>query len=202
MGMCFGLNTLSDANIQKISKEPALIWRVIAPDDPDIYLEEKKNNSAGFLSKLFGKKSKPDEIEVPNLHLEDGEGLNTDLDKSWHGLHYLFTQTEWEGDPPLNFIICGGNPVGNIEVGYGPARVMNSKEVEEIDDALNKINHEYLKSKFDPADMMKKQIYPEIWDRDTEDDDALGYCLEYFDVLKRFISEARKNKMGLAIYMS
>ncbi len=117
--MCFGLKTLSDMNIQKVSKEPALIWRVLAPDDPDIFLEEKKNNSSGFLFKLFGKKSNPDEVEIPNLHLVDGEGLDTDLDKSWHGLHYLFTQTVWEGEPPLNFIVCGGNPVGNIDVGYG-----------------------------------------------------------------------------------
>ena len=200
MGMCFGLNTLSDENIKRVSEDPALIWRVLAPDDTEIYLEEKRTRSTGILSKIFGKKESK-AIEIPNLEFKDGEGIETDLDKSWHGLHYLFTHSEWEGDPPLNFIICGGHAVGDIDVGYGPARTIGSEEVKIIDEALKKIDHEYLTSRFNPEDMMKKEIYPEIWDRDPEDDDTLEYCIEYFEVLKNFIAEAGENKMGLVIYL-
>lgn len=28
--------------------------------------------------------------------------------------------------------------------------------------------------------MVKKEIYPEIWDRDPKDDDTLGYLIEYY----------------------
>ena len=31
-----------------------------------------------------------------------------EVDKAWHGLHFLLTGTAWEGDFPLNFIVSGG----------------------------------------------------------------------------------------------
>ncbi len=50
--------------------------------------------------------------------------------------------------------------------------------------------------------MMKLQIYPEIWDRDPEVDDTLGYCLDNYEELKRFVGEATGRCSGLLIYMS
>jgi hypothetical protein len=32
------------------------------------------------------------------LVLSEGEGDVVDLDKTWHGIHYLLTGTAWEGD--------------------------------------------------------------------------------------------------------
>ncbi len=198
MGMCLGLNTLSDNNIEAVLNNPPLIWRVIAPDDPDTYLDEINTRKTGFLSKIFkGGKT----TEIPAIDYEKGEGHDEDLDKAWHGIHYLLTQSDYVGEPPLNFIMCGGIPVGDIDVGYGSARVINSKELMEISEALNQIDHNYLKSRFDPNDMMKKGIYPEIWDRKPEEDNTLEYCLEYFDILKQFVNEASVNKLAIALYL-
>jgi len=202
MGMIFGLQTISDENIEKIIDTPLLIWRFTAPDDPSVYIEEVKRSKKGFFSRLFSRKDKIDNIDVPLLEYKDGEGLDIDLDKAWHGLHYLFTQSEWEADPPLNFITSGGKDVGNIDIGYGTGRVLTSKDVSQIDKALEQIDHDYLRKRFNPDDMMKKKIYPEIWNRDLEEDDSLGYCLEYFDILKAFIHKAVENKLGLLLSFS
>jgi hypothetical protein len=40
---------------------------------------------------------------------EEGEdpGGSLDIDKAWHGLHFLLTGTAWEGTSPLDFIVAG-----------------------------------------------------------------------------------------------
>ncbi len=196
MGMYLGLLTLRDDNISKILDSPPLIWRVLSPDDPEIYLYEVNSKKSGIISRWFGKKLK--DVNVPSLDFVEGEGIDYDLDKSWHGIHYLLTQTEWEGEPPLNFLLAG-EVVGDIDVGYGPARVFSSIEVKEIYNVLQGIDHESLKNRYDPDDMMTKEIYPTIWMEEQED--GLDYCLQYFDDLKSFISEAFSHNLGIVLYL-
>jgi hypothetical protein len=47
--------------------------------------------------------------------------------------------------------------------------------------------------------MMKKDIYPTIWDADPEEDDALGYLIEYYGELKEFIRSAAEKGLGLVV---
>ena len=61
-----------------------------------------------FFGRLFGDKARPEPPPTPPLILEAGEGALVDLDKAWHGVHYLLTGTAWEGEPPLNFVVEGG----------------------------------------------------------------------------------------------
>ena len=37
MGMVLELTTLADENIERILADPPLIWRVVAPDEPEFY---------------------------------------------------------------------------------------------------------------------------------------------------------------------
>ena len=201
MGMCLSLRTLSDENIRKVLADPPLIWKVIAPDDPEFYENSRKERPAGFLAKLFWK-GKKDEARRAELSLADGEIADTDLDKAWHGIHYMLTQTAWEGDEPLNFLIGGGIAVGDVEVGYGPARIFSADEVKAISAALAPLNRDSLRARFNPQEMMKLEIYPSIWDRDPADDDTFGYCAEYFEYLKTFIEETRRRNMGLVVYLT
>jgi Domain of unknown function (DUF1877) len=68
--------------------------------------------------------------------------------------------------------------------------------------ALSKLGEDDLRSRFDAADMMKKGIYPEIWDSAPEEDDTLGYLLEYFQTLKEFLSQAVDRGHGLLVYLT
>lgn len=203
MGMALALRTISDDNISKVLADPPLIWRVIAPDDPEIYQHARaeKQKQPGFLARMFG--AEPVEIatDVPDLSTSNGEGAETDLDKAWHGIHYLLTGTAWEGAEPLNFILCGGAEVGDVDVGYGPARVFQSEDVKNIATALSGLDDGALRERFNPDEMMSLEIYPEIWDRAPEDDDTLGYCIEYVADLRRFLTDAASNSMGIALYI-
>jgi hypothetical protein len=137
MGMYLAMCTLSDANIQRVLADPPLIWKVVAPDDLDAY-ENARGKPSGFLDKIFGQRNGKTE-QLTEFTLADDEVIHTDLDKAWHGLHYMLTKSAWEGEEPLNFLLKGGVEVGDIEVGYGPARVFTSEEVHQINAALKPI---------------------------------------------------------------
>jgi hypothetical protein len=199
MGMCLALHSVSDENIKNILERPELIWRLIACDDPEIYEEAvKEKNRVGFFSKLFGKKATA-EVEIPNLRFVEGENVDNDLDKSWQGIHYCINKTAYEAEPPMDFITVGGEVAGDIDVGYGPARLFNSEAVKEIHSHLSNISEAELSANYDPEVMDKLDIYPNIWSRDG--DEGLEYITEYFINLKSFVANCANNNLGLAVYI-
>jgi hypothetical protein len=181
--------------------DPPLIWRVLAPDDPAAYEEARRAASASFLGKLFGRKGAP-ASPAADLTLGASEGNSTDLDKAWHGIHYLLTRTAWEGDPPWSFLVSWGRGVGDIDVGYGPARVFTAAETRSILEALKGLTAEQLRSRYDPDDMTAKQIYPEIWSRDSPDEETIDYLVEYYETLLAFLQQAADARLGIVVSLS
>lgn len=202
MGMCWCAVALSDANIARILADPPLVWQAIAPDDPEMYEDEREaaRPRPSLIGRLFGKRTRTD--DVPPLDLGDGEGIEMDLDKAWHGLHYLLTGTAWAGKAPENFIVAGGREVGTVEVGYGPARALTADETRAVADVLDRMDDDTLRARFDPADMTAKEIYPDIWDRDADEDDTLGYVLENAQALRDFLAQATTNGVGMVTHLS
>lgn len=198
--MCLALHGVSDENIKKILDQPALIWRLIAPNDPNIYKETvKETKKVGILSKIFGIKKTATDVEIPNLKIIDGENVDTDLDKSWHGIHYCLNKTDYEADAPMDFITLGGETVGNIDMGYGPARLFNSEIVKDIHTRLSQISVADLAANYNPEEMDQLDIYPNIWSRDG--DEGLEYITEYYEILRNFISNCVNNNIGMVVYI-
>ena len=133
----------------------------------------------------------------------DGFGpfADLDVDKAWHAIHFLLTGSAWEGDPPLNFIVTGGTPMGD-DLGYGPARGLTSSEVGKVAAALKLIAPDSLLQRFDPAALTSAEIYPEIWNRPQDEDDSRGYVSEYYDQLRSFVLDAAVEGEALLIAMT
>jgi len=199
MGMCLALHSVSDTNIERILESPPLIWRLIAQDDPDIYLETVKESKKGILSRIFGKKKTSPNQAIANLEFAEGENAEDDLDKSWQGIHYCINKTDYEAEPPMDFITVGGITAGEVEVGYGPARLFDSETVKTIEERLSEITIEQLRKNYNPSDMEKLDIYPNIWERDGEE--GFEYIAEYYKILKSFISNCTKHNLGMAVYL-
>jgi len=221
--MCLALTTASDATIEAILKEPAKVWLLVSPDDLDFYWEDAgkapqagaADSGGGLLGKIksmFEAKHKaaaePDAApegnghEILGLDPARGEGVEDDLDKAWHGLHYIFTGTADGGAAPLNFLVSGGVETGKIEIGYGVPRAFTSADTAKIFDALSKWTEHKVREKYDAEDMMSLDIYPSIWDRpgaEGEDPEGLEYLVENFDRLKEFIANAHKSGVGFVI---
>lgn len=198
--MCLALKSVSDENIKKILSSPPLIWRLLATDDPEIYLDTVRDGkSSNFFTRLLGNKKEEPKVEVPNLNFIEGENIEDDLDKSWQGIHYCLNKTEYDAEPPLDFITIGGESAGDVEVGYGPARLFESHLVKEIHAKIKDISRERLHDNYDPVEMDNLNIYPKIWVRDGEE--GFEYIAEYFEFLKKFVDNCVKHNLGMAIYL-
>lgn len=207
MSMILGLVAVRDADVDRLLADPVLVWRVVSPDNPELYEQARKAaRPPSFLGRLFrGNKAAAPAEGGPGpaeLAFDAAEAIRTDLEKSWHGIHYLLTGTAWEGDPPLNFLVLGGRVVGDIDVGYGPAHALTAAETRSAVDGLARLSDDELRGRFDPADMMKRKIYPEIWDRDPDEDDTLEYLMENVGALREFLAQVVGRNQGLVVYIS
>lgn len=198
--MTFSACTLSETNLRKVMANPSLIFQVVFQDDPELHAEALRaaQPRSGFLARVFGMGSKTPAASPANLGLAPDEVVEIDLDKAWHGIHYLLTGDHDIGEPPLNFIL-GGTQVGDVEVALGPARAFSAEEVREIDDALRPVSAQVLASRFDGQRMYELEIYPMtgVW---TKDD--LEYIVHYFESFKAFVAQAASRGMALIVYHS
>lgn len=127
-----------------------------------------------------------------------GEVAETDLDKAWHGIHYLLTGTAWEGEAPLNFLLHGGVALGEEDGEEAPPRLFDAAEVRAIDAALGALDADALRARYDPQAMQALDIYPDIWGRGEEE---LDYCLHYFGELRSFMAEAARAGRGVVVFI-
>lgn len=141
-------------------------------------------------------------LEVPTrVHdllagLDEG-GTGVSLEKSWHGLHFTLTGDAWGGEPPLNFLVLGGEPVGAEDVGYGPARVLRSAEVISLNSSLHEITDEEFARRFDLKQLAAEDVYPQIWDEPRED--LLEEYLGYLNEAKEIIGKAAREGQALLV---
>ena len=212
MGMVLELHTLGDENIERLLADPPLIWLMLEPEDPDIYASARREGrKKGLLGRLFGRGGSGgggdpggDDLPPTEFSLGPAENQVTDLDKAWHAIHYLLTGTADGGEPPLDFLYRGGDPVGDVEVGHvevghDPVRVMRADAVKEVRDALADLDRESLKERFDAEDMIQKDIYGAM--EDFLDDD-LEYFLGHFDTMKDFVGAAAEKDLGLVLVLT
>jgi hypothetical protein len=108
-----------------------------------------------------------------------------DLDKAWHGIHFLLTGSAWETTPGAGEAVLGGVPVGD-DRGYGPARLVAADQVRAVAAGLEEFTAETLRARFDPAGLMAEAIYPQVWD----DEDFAHYLLPNFLDLQKFYRAA------------
>jgi len=119
---------------------------------------------------------------------DDGDPPNSfDVDKAWHGLHYLLTGEAEGGPAPLSLAILEGAEIGP-ELDFGPARYLTPEEVGAVAQALAALTPASLAERYNSRDMREKQIYPEIWDDD--DPESVDYLLHFFPDLQRFYADA------------
>lgn len=147
----------------------------------------------GFWSRLFGRGKPSNEPASKAAAAFQAEEL--DLYKSWHGLHYLLTGGDAEGDWPLDFLYGGGTTVGGEG---GSSRVLTSSQVREVAAALSQVSDDDLRARFDPVKMEEMGIYPQGWDR-TPAEELFRYLREQFGELKQFIEGAAEQGRALII---
>ena len=127
----------------------------------------------------------------------DVEG-SFDVDKAWHGLHYLLTGTGYEGEAPIRWAILGDQDLG-ADLGMGGSSFLTPGQVREVAAALADFTEAELRANFDPHEMAAFDIYPGIiWMRDGQE--ALDFVMAHFAPLVQFYADAAARGDAVVIY--
>ncbi|MFZ6725519.1 YfbM family protein [Undibacterium sp. MH2W] len=161
------------------SVHASMIWMAVAVD-----------------AKQVGEFTKNEELLAHTLLKAKGEKA-INLDKAWHGIHYLLNGTAWEVTSVAGQAILGGKEFGT-DMGYGPPRVLSTEEVKKLAKALSVVTSQQLSARYDPQVMEKMEIYPTIiWRR--EGTDALKWLLDDYAELSKFYRQAAEKEQAVII---
>ena len=133
------------------------------------------------------------------IYPEEEERENCiDIDKAWHGIHFLLTGDAWEGALPLSNVVLGGTEIGG-DVGYGPARYITADDVRAVTEAIADLTPQDLAKRYDASALTRNEIYPEIWD---EGDDAIQYLTTYYESLRDYFLDASSRGNAMLKYVN
>ena len=198
MGMYLTVTPVSDATIERIHADPRLVWRLLDPENADRIVAERAPKP-GLLSRILGRTPSPPP-PLPALDFAPGEGEAVNVDKAWHGLHWLLTGTADEGELPLSFLLAGGREVDDGDADIGNTHTLSARETRDVAAALDWLSDDDLRARFDAAEMTRLDLYPGIWDRGPEDD-PLEYLMAYAGALREAVRGAVRNGLGLLIHV-
>jgi hypothetical protein len=123
-----------------------------------------------------------------------------DLDKAWHGIHYLLTGSAESNATLASKVIMGGEDIGP-DRGYGAAQLLKPAEVKAIAHLLEETTPDMLRKRFKPKEMTRADVYPGvIWERDG--DEALSYVLDYYKKLVAFYKLAAERGQAVILVIS
>ncbi|WP_306210202.1 YfbM family protein [Actinoplanes sp. RD1] len=127
----------------------------------------------------------------------DAAGAGLDVDKAWHGIHYLLTGSEWEAGPGAGAAVLGGE-VLVAEGVDGPPRLLGPAVVREVAAGLAAVDVAWLRDRFDAEELTGAGIYPAVWD----DEDFDGYLLPHFEELREFYRAAAAQGEAVLLVIS
>jgi hypothetical protein len=192
MGMYGILRRATAADVVRLRSDPSLVEPFLFGEPPAM-VDAGPRGLLGFLLRLTPIKIQrvaDTQPEGPLRWPEAGAGEELNLDKAWHGLHFLFTGTDDSEEEPACFLIAGGEDIGEDDGDQVP-RLLSPTQVRDFAAFLGTLTHDELRRRFDPARMTALRIYPDvIWNRPEEEDQPLGFLLGAFDELQTFMAAA------------
>lgn len=140
--------------------------------------------------------SKNEELLARTLMETKGEQA-INLDKAWHGIHFLLNGTAWEVTNTAGQAVLGGQEFG-ADMGYGRPRLILANDVRKIAKALSTITSQELSTRDKPQVMEKEEIYPStIWQR--EGPEALRFLVDGYAELLAFYQRAAGKRQTVVI---
>lgn len=130
---------------------------------------------------------------------DDSEAAYLNLDKAWHGIHYLLTGDAWGGTLPEGFLVTGGLPIGEEDLGYGPARSFRAAEVARIATWLATVDDQTFGDRCSLDRLQVAEIYPGF--EENSEAEVRAYLLTYFQQLRAFLQQAAAAQKGLLVYL-
>lgn len=143
-------------------------------------------------SELDALRRAPQDLE--NVMFDAHGDSVVDVDKAWHGIHFLLNGTVGGGTAPLAHVLYGRTPLDE-DMTYGPVMATDAADVPAIAAALAAVPDETLRERFKPEAM--DDIYPHSW----EEADALDWLIDHLQALRAFYREAAAANQAVLIWL-
>ena len=191
-GMTWSARAIDPSLIGALRSDSKLLEKTLfGGEPPKAFTEEMKKK--GYVD--FSDKRLADELKAWSAKRKSDVGdTEIDLDKAWHGIHYLLTGSAESTGTLASKVIMGGEDIGPDQ-GYGPAQLLNPDEVKAVARLLEETTPEQLRQRYKPKEMTRAGVYPDIWDRDGNE--ALDYLLEYYRKLVAFYKHAAEREQAV-----
>jgi len=140
----------------------------------------------------------------PNWEPPEGADLHDDrvcdLEAVWHGLHYVFTGTAWEGQPPASLLILGGEEIGGDD-DDSPPRLLEPRQVREFSSFLASLTDQEFLRRYDADRMMALDISPAIW-KQHRDPNPIELLQNGFGQLRQFVATAAARGEAIIVHLA
>jgi hypothetical protein len=203
MGLTCSLHRASEAEIKRLLAEPDVIAGFLYPEDSSLQVRKVwPRGVLGWLLRLTPitiEEVVPDSDGGAAIHPPDPD-RSIDIDRGWHGLHFLFTGTADEGDEPACYFVRGGQDLDD----EGHARALRPDQVRRFAVYLDTLTPAELARRYDPARMTELDIYPGvIWTRPSAPDESpLGWLTGCYAEVQQFVKKVAASGEGLIIDIS
>jgi len=203
MGLTCSLHRASEAEIKRLLAEPDAIAGFLYPEDGSLRVRKVwPRGVLGWLLRLTPitiEEVVPDSNGGAAIHPPDPD-RSIDIDRGWHGLHFLFTGTADEGDEPACYFVRGGQDLDD----EGHARALRPDQVRRFAVYLDTLTPAELARRYDPARMTELDIYPGvIWTRPSAPDESpLAWLTGCYAEVQQFVKKVAASGEGLIINIS
>jgi hypothetical protein len=118
-----------------------------------------------------------------------------EVEKSWHGLHFVLTGDPWKGSGALSLVVMGGTEVGE-DSGYGRPHYVNPFQVVQASTALDRMTDAEFEQKVRNTNFSGKDIYC-YDDKLTRED--IEELIHYFKQVRQFFHDAAERSNGILV---
>lgn len=196
-GMVWSARAIDPALIGALKSDSKLLDQTLFGDQPEVFTERLQKGGRVDLSDQRVRDELAQWAAKRKAEVSDTE---VDLDKAWHGIHFLLTGSVEPNGTLASKVIMGGENIGP-DRGYGPAQLLTPAEVKAIAQLLDQTTPEMLRKRFNPKEMTQSGVSPAIiWERDG--DEALSFVLNYYKKLVSFYKLAAERGQAVIFVLS
>lgn len=188
MGTVVSFFTIGAKDIDGVREKPIRLLHYLYGDE----FEEEESLFTKFLIRIgIQKPSKKDKWEPHTQKVIEGY-----IDKAWHSIHFLFTQSGYDSNRIKSFMLSGGEEIGE-DMGYGSPRLFQPDDVRRITHLFDTFNYETIPQLLTRESLKKADIYPQLWQGDENEN--ITYVTDYFKDLHRFFTLASEANQAVII---
>jgi len=204
MGMTCTLHRVAAADIEGLARDSARVREMLYADNENWTITSPKG-LIGFLLRFTPMSVETATPKEP-LTPEDMDRLKEtecDLEGSWHGLHFLFTGTAWEGYEPACYLVQGGEDLGDDDFDV-PPRLLRPEHVRDFNLFLGELSEDELQRRYDLKRMTELKIDSVgMWQGATAPAGAVpALLLEAFNELRAFTGRAAAAGDAIVVHLA